>query len=420
MNANFCIKINRRNILSSLAVFLLSCYAFSQLGFSNLLPENFNKGLLIIAVLLILVDDLYYRYKLKNIVFLLLSIVMILITLFWKNQEIARYGWPIQLYNVCLYIFYWTTRDQKRWHKTFLRMMMLCGIFYTFGSYLCTFNQSFYNNIIYPLMQPMGYIRDYKAGFTASYGTNGLYMCLGLCTILPFLFLNPLHKVQKTDYVCTIVLLAGMLLSGKRGQFLAVVAAFFVGYYFFYTNRKHGRIMKIIGIGAVAIICLYLISLFMPAILTIVERFQEQIEKGDISTGRFLMWGRAWELFLQAPFSGHGWRWFRYSSFTLVDYDVHNVFLQLLVEVGILGALPFYIFIFGNIILAIKMLVEIRKKDPHYENTVYLVIAVVYEIFFIALCATGTALYQFEYMFPFFACCGLVNYYSKEVKERMK
>lgn len=409
------IKFNRGNIRSSIAVILLSVYAFSQLGFSNLVPRILNQSVIVFAILLFFIDDVIQKYRVRKDIFLPLSVLMLAITLFWNNQDVVNYGWFVQIYNIVLYVFYWLSREQKRWHKSFFNMMMVSGIFYTTGTFLCTLIPSFYNSIIYPMMKPLGYIQDYKAGFTAFYGTNGLYMCIGLCSILSYFFLNPVHKRKKVDYVISLILIVGMLLSGKRGQFIAIVFAFFVGYYFYNSNKKHGRVMKIVGISILTIIALYIISLFLPNVLTIIERFQEQMDKGDISTGRFTMWGTAWLLFLQKPFTGYGWRWFRNSSYTLVDYDVHNVFLQLLVEVGIFAAIPFYIFIFGNVISAIRLLIRVRKVDSLNINTVYIVMAVVYEVFFVALCATGTALYQFEYMFPFFACCGLVNYYSKEI-----
>ena len=404
--------------MASLAVILLSAYAFSQLSFSNLLPGIVNQGLLVISIMLLLLDDFIHKYRVRKDIFFPLSILMIGITLFWNNQDVAKYGWLVQIYNVILYIFYWISREQNRWHKSYFKMMMGCGIFYTVGTFVCTLVPAFYNNLIYPLMRPLGYIQDYKAGFTAFYGTNGLYMCIGLCAILSYLFLNPVHKRKSIDYVISLALIVGMLLSGKRGQFIAIIFAFFVAYYFYNSNKKHGRIMKIIGISILAVIALYFISFFLPGVLTIIERFQEQIDKGDVSTVRFVMWGTAWLLFTQNPFAGYGWRWFRYSSYTLVDYDVHNVFLQLLVEVGIFAALPFYIFIFGNVVCAIRLLIKVRNQDNTYSNTVYIVTAIVYEVFFVALCVTGTALYQFEYMFPFFACCGLINFYSREIGRR--
>ena len=419
MREKLLIRYNRENVLPSIAIIIFSAYAFSQLGWGNLVPNIIWLFLLGLSMGLLLINNFVTHYSIKKDLYFPLSLLMLGICLFWNNQDTVRYGWSVQIYNIILSVFYWFTRESDRWHKIFIKIMMICGIFYTTWTYICTLFQPVYENVVYPLMAPLGYIKDYKSGFTASYGTNGLYMCIGLVSILSYLFINNRRRANKKDYLLSLFLIVGMLLCGKRGQSIAVMFSLFVGYYFFNSNRKQGRMLKIIGLLILAIIALYFVSFIIPEVWTIIERFQEQINIGDVSTGRFTMWGTAWHLFLQKPFIGYGWRWFRYSPYTLVDYDVHNVFLQLLLEVGVIAAIPFYIFIFGNLIKAIRFLIKIRKNDPDYANTIYITIALVYETFFIVLCATGTALYQFEYMLPYLACCSMVHYYSSNYGKKV-
>lgn len=412
------LKIKKKNIMPTLSVVILATYSFTQLGIANLTPDLLWQSLLILSITGLLVFRFLYKPKFINDPYIYISMIMLAITLFWNNQDIIHNGILPQAYNIILYLFFWLSRDTDRWHDSFIKMMMICGLFYTAWTFICILIPGIYNSLIYPMMAPLGYLSDPKAGFTAFYGTNGLYMCIGIVSFVSYLYFNPPRKHKTIDKYIVLILIVGMLLSGKRGQFIAVVFAVLVGYYFYNSNKKHGRILKIVGILIIAVISLYIISIFIPEVTTIIERFQEQSQKGDVSSGRFIMWGRAWLLFLQKPFFGHGWRYFRYSSFTLVDYDVHNVFLQLLVEVGIVGAIPYFAFIFGNFASSLKLLIYLRKHNENNYENLYVSLSVIYEVFFIALCATGTALYQVEYMFPYFACCGIIAFYKKKIFSR--
>ncbi len=393
---------------------LLSFFAYTQLGISNLIPNMYIYVMLAASVGLMVLERLIYRMSFSFDRLVLLSAVMLAITILWNNYDILHHGFLPQFYNILIYMFLWLAHDMDEWHETFVRMMMLCGVFYTVWTYICVLDPDIYYSFVYPLMAPMGYLSDPKAGFTAFYSSNGLYISYGIIAFSARLFFDPRREKRLSDKLLFLFLITGMLLSGKRGQFIAVVFAVIVCYYLYNSNRKRSRFIKLIWITAIVVAALYIVFLFIPDVATIFIRFREQSQKGDVSSGRFLMWDHAWKLFLQKPVFGHGWRFFRYSSFTLVDYDVHNVFLQLLTEAGIVGALPFFLFIGGNLISAIKLMIKIRNTDEKDAGTSFIALAVTCEVFFVGICLTGTALYQVECMFPYFACCGIVYVHKRK------
>lgn len=405
------VKIKKGYIGAQIAVIIFSLYAFSQLAWGNLIPTYLWLVLLTFALGLLFLNS-YKSIKIDSII--ILSMTMLVISIVWNNYEIAKYGIGIEIYIVMIFIFFWLAYNNNRWHSAFLTMMRLCGVFYTVFTYICIIFPKFYTKNIYPIFSFLGYDFDNKAGFTSNYGTNGLFMCTGICAFTAVLLFNTEHKVKKIDFVWLLFLLVGMLICGKRGQTIAVLFSIFVCYYFYNCNKKKGRFMKLILVLIISIIAIYIISLFFPEVLTIVMRFQEQSVKGDISTGRFTMWKSAYALFLQKPWIGHGWRSFKFTIYSIDNYDVHNVFLQLLEEVGIIGSIPFYIFILINFIKAVQLMIKIRKTDEKCVYTKYISVSVIYETFFICMCATGTAYYQIEYLFTYFMCCALIHYYSKQ------
>ena len=398
----------------------MSLFSFTQLGISYLIPNTAEHILLILAAGLLLFERLIYKVRFPADRLVVLSVMMLSVTLFWNNHDILHHGFFPQFYNIMIYVFLWLAHDMNEWHETFMKMMMICGIFYTVWTYICVLVPDIYNDLVYPLMAPMGYIRDPKAGFTAFYSANGLYLCFGIMAFCARFFFDPEKEKKLIHKFLFLFLLVGMLLCGKRGQFLAVIFAVAVCYYIYNSGRKNNRLLKLVIIFSSVTAALYIISLYIPDVTTIIDRFREQSLTGDVSSGRFLLWDHAWQLFLQKPLFGHGWRFFRYSAFTLMDYDVHNVFLQLLTEVGIIGSLPFYAFITGNLISAVKLLAKMRKSGKQEEGTALTALSVMYEVFFAGICMTGTALYQVECMFVYFACCGIVYFYKRKYTRQIQ
>ncbi|HET9177843.1 MAG TPA: O-antigen ligase family protein [Terriglobia bacterium] len=82
----------------------------------------------------------------------------------------------------------------------------------------------------------------------------------------------------------------------------------------------------------------------------------------DVGT-RLLLWTTAWHFFIQSPIWGIGWGNFvgAYGSYLNLSwmqsgvYEVHNIYLQLLSETGVVGSFAF----FGLIVLALR---EARRQ----------------------------------------------------------
>lgn len=407
---------------SMLAITFLSIYAYSRLSWGNLINNYVWGIILVLSILILAAVNMNRGFKIQIDIPFICCISMIFVYYLWDNQDIAHYGITISSYFIFNFVLFLLIRNSSSWHPIAVKIMILQGVFYTTWTYICILVPEIYYSFVFPMMQDMGFISDIKAGFTAFYGANGLYMSLGLCAYTGyFLFNGKKKKTNKKAIIGLIILVVGMLLSGKRGQALALCISFYCMYYFYNSNKKLGRLFKLATITLLGFVLLYLASFFIPEVTTIIDRFQEQADKDDISTGRFYMWANAWGLFIQEPLWGRGWRWFRFSNFTIEDYDVHNVFLQWFVELGIVGAMPFFVFVALNSIKVIKLMIFCRTKSHALSNREisYISIALLYQIFFLIMCATGTAFYQFECLFPYILCVCIVHYYSKgRIKNR--
>src|SRR5207244_3338596 len=75
---------------------------------------------------------------------------------------------------------------------------------------------------------------------------------------------------------------------------------------------------------------------------------------GSDAATRLLLWDTAWNLFKQSPIAGVGWGNFvmLYGDYLKVswippeEFDVHNIYLQLLAETGVIGFAIFFSLMF--------------------------------------------------------------------------
>jgi len=155
---------------------------------------------------------------------------------------------------------------------------------------------------------------------------------MGLLVLLVFAVNIIIFTGSRTGYIATIAL-AGFLWmrSGKKGRFFAALVIVAVVGLPFLPEQYEGR--------------------FKSA-------FVGQEIEGHSKAGRLEIASDAWHLFLENP-QGLGIYSFRFARVELLgkaDYDTHNLYLQLLVDLGIVGTL-----VFG--LLLTSLWSELRSTD---------------------------------------------------------
>ena len=118
----------------------------------------------------------------------------------------------------------------------------------------------------------------------------------------------------------------------------------------------------------------------------------------ESTSGRTLLWDRAIQLWNDSPVFGSGWGTYRYywvGGYQGVSSAAHNVFLQLLAEVGIFGLLVFLIPA-SLVFIGLTRTVLLRVKQGRSSGVGFhgfvdaaLVFAFVYQIYFLVYCFVG-------------------------------
>lgn len=169
----------------------------------------------------------------------------------------------------------------------------------------------------------------------------------------------------------------------------------------------------------------FFIFIQVPEFQVVLSRFTSSSTIVEASNGRISeLWIPAFNLFLKNPFFGVGWRQFKYLSpmYTMGSYvndDVHNIYLQLLCENGIIG----FIIVFGVMITSYIITWKLIKKAKYtYDsyNYFFVMFSFGYQTFFLLYGLTGNSLYDIQCFFPYIVSCCIAFYYWYDNSKNFK
>ncbi len=169
---------------------------------------------------------------------------------------------------------------------------------------------------------------------------------------------------SKYFLIVSILFSIVIFISGEREALLRFLILFFlIGFYFFPLRQ----LLKFIPIFLILIISINLIdnSSFKRVIMTSLDQMKNK-DAVFYTQGHTYHIVAAIELFKQKPFFGHGLKTFREKCKTInINYcstHPHNIFFQLLAEVGVFGLL-FYLILLLFLIVKIINCFKLKQKN---------------------------------------------------------
>ena len=136
------------------------------------------------------------------------------------------------------------------------------------------------------------------------------------------------------------------------------------------------------------------------------------VTKSINDEGRDQLWNQAIDYFLQNPLTGIGWNNYK-KIFTLRETHVHNIYLQLLCETGIIGFLSFIVFFVRSLIISFKNLKVSRNNSIEFS---WILFSLYVQIYFLLYGLSGNPLYDVEEMILYFFAVGVGNQPSVDRK----
>ncbi|MFH1968564.1 MAG: O-antigen ligase family protein, partial [bacterium] len=189
------------------------------------------------------------------------------------------------------------------------------------------------------------------------------YIGVMLPVTFSFFIITKKKIINIFFFVLTLLLMYCLMMTFSRGGYLSTFIAFdfFLIFSLFKFKNLNFRKLSISLLIFINIIILFsIISAYRLPIDLVVERLR--VEGG---AGRFLggIWSQTFTLFKSKPFFGYGpgtfMETFKNFNCSLKPTYTHNCYLQMLMEIGLIGFIPFL----WIIIISIKILIKSILKN---------------------------------------------------------
>ena len=223
--------------------------------------------------------------------------------------------------------------------------------------------------------------------------------------------------------ILPLFLFLALIITGKRGPALFFLLALICVYLVPAKGIKKVRrylLLLFAVLAAVVIIWVFRDTFSrIPLIGRILDSIAGAIEGKDITSGRSRLYAWAIELFKRNPLFGIGWGRFRTTvvgNVTKVyDYEVHNIYLQLLAETGIIGFVAFtatFVTFWMITRTAYSKCVN-RNLQGEFVWRKLLFFSLTYQTYFLLYGLSGNPLYDpfFQLMY-IFSCMIATAYYG--------
>ncbi len=257
----------------------------------------------------------------------------------------------------------------------------------------------------------------YKAALSSHYSGNGIVLAITYMALFAVLMMGKekLNKRQmRLAIACFAISFIAVILTSKRAHLLFGLIAILCVYYFSNPKKMKSRTFILALLGGISIPVILFLSTKIPLLNETISRFQDMDDDSHL-TNRFSLWEHALQMFKNKPLFGNGWMSFRYD-YSIYFYNgqgtqgeyinAHNVYIQLLAEVGIVGFLIYMgiiIYLFYNVFYMIRKCQ--KNKDARLLLPLYFSAA--FMIFYVLYSFTGNCLYDNVQPY-FFVVCGII------------
>lgn len=256
--------------------------------------------------------------------------------------------------------------------------------------------------------------RSIYSGLMGERGYAAIVMNFGVAIIFSYIFTN--MKIQKKEIIKLIILMLGLILTSKRMLTAIPIFIYLIITMVSIDKKKYEKMFKFVIIGVIALLIL---AIFFPSTLNVVKRF---IEEDD--SNRSILWEYAKEMFREKSIFGYGLG--SYNKYTYINgfehyggmwsYHVHNCYLQLLAENGIIGFALVIGTILYTLIETIKILRSI-KENPQITNTELIYFSLYIQIMMLIYSMTGNPLYLYQQFFVYMFSVSIMIFIDYNLKK---
>lgn len=305
--------------------------------------------------------------------FLYFSISIMIISFLWTSDFYSSYK-----YTLSIIVYYIVARTIIMYTDNYKYVISLIYFFSIlmailasiqmllpnfFHSYLLTFLPTNYHSVILSLESQKAY-----TGFTIQTSMNALYMSIGV-GVAYFKFMNS-KKYRLYHTIMLLLFLIILINTNRRGSLVVIVFLLTVMTFLAVRNKVTGTLLIISFTLLLAAIGIERI----PGLTNILYKTSFYANSGDLSNGRLFLWDYAIQGFKERPILGYGIKTYP------LDISAHNSYLQILYELGFIGAIVFFL---PHIYILVKSIKSIMINRTTNDSKQYILLSLFIQILFI-------------------------------------
>lgn len=310
------------------------------------------------------------KQLIRFVVFAILSIPLVV----WPGSVI-HLNLIIFIKAIFFFILTITLVDTERKLKIFLGVFLVCQVFRIIEPAYLHITQGYWGDVAYSHIGGELHRLNRLEGAPHDI-VNSNQLAWVANNIIPFLFYLGWYKKRLLWKLAVtplfIIIFYALILTGSRSGLISLFVIIF-SILFMSKNKK-----KAILIGLVLLVPAFLVTIvhLSPQLK---DRYRSIYEKSavgaDTAGGRISGMKRSLESVLNAPIFGHGIGTSREANVNIVGgsaQPTHNLYIEILQEVGIVGFFLFMLYIKSiiTVLLSIKHLITDQEEDTFLANLV--------------------------------------------------
>ena len=308
--------------------------------------------------------------------------------------------------------------NDLRWIYYFFKVCFIISMVSVVTTFLSYFAYDTFKSIFFPFMNQsarefsQNYVSLFNqhSGIWGQTGSNGFFIVMGIPLVLTNIKRKN-HSVINIAFLALIII--ALLFTGKRGDILwgalSVIIALSIDRY---DNKNPLKLfLSFVGFICLAIGIIIVMYNISPLVALFIDNFFDS-SNGDYSSGRFGMYSEAITIFKQNPFIGIGIGAFK--SVSPFQTNVHNDFLQMFAETGVLGGILFAVMMINALFRTISNnSLRVIKNNREY-------VAVSFCAFYMVLSMiTSIVFYEYGMLLYLFVILASVYFNKCQLKDQM-
>ncbi|MBO5909316.1 MAG: O-antigen ligase family protein [Clostridia bacterium] len=289
---------------------------------------------------------------------------------------------------ICAGFLLFMEPNKKEYNNVFRVFIIAALIFSGFVIFFAFFEELFWQGY-FPILSRasktylLKYVnRGYSPALGGSFTLTDYVIMLGVASVVGGMLAKKQKGIKEiSPLVLIAVFILAILFVGRRGELLSI--GFTVVFVYFVTQNKKQLLIKLFALLALLIFAVVIFIIFLDELkqISFLSRYVMTIEDilsgEDTSSGRVELYGIALSIFLKNPLFGIGWGSF--SEHVPAEFhklhgdavaDVHNIYLQFLCEIGIVGTALVLIPIIYIFVKTVSQTSRLYKNNERSEEIV--------------------------------------------------